>query len=97
MHRQHESTLADRSTTTRSAVATHRRNNLFVAGGRSPPYSSCHQQGCSSRATEFCNCRELQLYLDDHAAHIANCASVDDDDIALISAELLPRLEGESE
>ena len=40
------------------------------------------------------NLAELQLYVDDHAAHIANCASVDDDSIALMSAELLPRLEG---
>ena len=40
---------------------------------------------------------ELQLYVDDHAAHLANCASADDDSIALMSAELLPRLEGWSE
>ena len=40
------------------------------------------------------NLTELQLYVDDHAANIANCASADDDDIALMSAELLPRLEG---
>ena len=43
------------------------------------------------------NLAELQLYVDDHAAHIANCASADDDRIALMSAELLPRLEGGSE
>ena len=42
------------------------------------------------------NLAELQLYVDDHAAHIANCASIDDR-IALMSAELLPRLEGGSE
>ena len=40
------------------------------------------------------NLAELQLYVDDHAAHIANCASTDDDEIALMSAEILPRLEG---
>ena len=40
------------------------------------------------------NLAELQLYVDDHAAHLANCASADDDEIALMSAELLPRLEG---
>ena len=40
------------------------------------------------------NLAELQLYVDDHAAHIANCVSADDDNIALMSAELLPRLEG---
>ena len=40
------------------------------------------------------NLAELQLYVDDHAAHLANCASADDDNIALMSAELLPRLEG---
>ena len=40
------------------------------------------------------NLAELQLYVDDHAAHIANCASADYDRIALMSAELLPRLEG---
>ena len=40
------------------------------------------------------NLTELQLYVDDHAAHIANCVSVDDDDIPLMSAETFPRLEG---
>ena len=40
------------------------------------------------------NLAELQLYVDDHAAHLANCASADDDEIALMSAELLPHLEG---
>ena len=40
------------------------------------------------------NLAELQLYVDDHAAHLANCASADDDGITLMSAELLPRLEG---
>ena len=40
------------------------------------------------------NLVELQLYVDDHAAHIANCVSADDDRIALMSAELLPHLEG---
>ena len=40
------------------------------------------------------NLAELQLYVDDHVAHIANCASADDDEIALMSAEILPRLEG---
>ena len=40
------------------------------------------------------NLAELQLYVDDHAAHLANCASADDDSITLMSAELLPRLEG---
>ena len=40
------------------------------------------------------NLAELQLYVDDHAAHLAICASADDDEIALMSAELLPRLEG---
>ena len=40
------------------------------------------------------NLAELQLYVDDHAAHIANCAFADDDSTALMSAKLLPRLEG---
>ena len=40
------------------------------------------------------NLAELQLYVDDHAAHIANCASADDDETALMSAEIFPRLEG---
>ena len=40
------------------------------------------------------NLAELQLYVDDHAAHLASCASADDDDITLMSAEVLPRLEG---
>ena len=43
------------------------------------------------------NIAELLLYVDDHAAHLANCASVDDDSLTLMSAELLPRLEGGSE
>ena len=37
---------------------------------------------------------EMLLYVDDHAAHLANCASADDDSLTLMSAELLPRLEG---
>ena len=41
------------------------------------------------------NLAEMQLYVDDHAAHLANCASADDDNITLMSAEILPcRLEG---
>ena len=40
------------------------------------------------------NIAELLLYVDDHAAHLANCASADDDSLTLMSAELLPRLEG---
>ena len=40
------------------------------------------------------NLAELQLHVDNHAAHIANCASADDDDITLMSTELLPHLEG---
>ena len=40
------------------------------------------------------NLAELQLYVDDDAAHIAYSASADDDEIALMSAEILPRLEG---
>ena len=40
------------------------------------------------------NIAELLLYVDDHAAHLANCASADDDSLTLMSTELLPRLEG---
>ena len=40
------------------------------------------------------NLAELQLYIDDHAAHIANCASADNDDIPFMTAETFPRLEG---
>ena len=40
------------------------------------------------------NIAEMILYVDDHAAHLANCASADDDNLTLMSAELLPRLEG---
>ena len=36
----------------------------------------------------------MLLFVDDHAAHLANCASADDDSLPLMSAELLPRLEG---
>ena len=36
------------------------------------------------------NLAELQLYVDDHAEHLANCASADDDSLTLMSAELLP-------
>ena len=40
------------------------------------------------------NIAEMMLYVDDHAAHLANCASADDDSLTLMSAEILPRLEG---
>ena len=40
------------------------------------------------------NLAELQLYVDDHAAHIANCAAADDDNIPLMSADTFPQLEG---
>ena len=40
------------------------------------------------------NIAELMVYVDDHAAHLANCASANDDSLALMSAELIPRLEG---
>ena len=40
------------------------------------------------------NIAELILYVDDHAAHLANCASADDDSLTLMSAEILPHLEG---
>ena len=40
------------------------------------------------------NLAEMQLYVDDHAAHLANCASADNDEITLMSAKILPCLEG---
>ena len=40
------------------------------------------------------NIAELMVYVDDHAAHLANCASANDDSLTLMSAELIPRLEG---
>ena len=40
------------------------------------------------------NIAELMIYVDDHAAHLANCASANDDSLTLMSAELIPRLEG---
>ena len=40
------------------------------------------------------NIAELLVYVDDHAAHLANCASANDDSLTLMSAELIPRLEG---
>ena len=40
------------------------------------------------------NLAEMILYVDDHAAHLATCASADDDSLTLMSAEILPRLEG---
>ena len=40
------------------------------------------------------NIAEMLLYVDDHAAHLANCASADDDSLTLMSAEILPSLEG---
>ena len=43
------------------------------------------------------NIAELLLYVDDHAAHLANCASADDDSLTLMSAELLPVWRGGSE
>ena len=36
----------------------------------------------------------MLLYVDDHAAHLANCASADDDSLTVMSAEILHRLEG---
>ena len=42
------------------------------------------------------NIAEMILYVDDHATHLANCASADDDSLTLMSAEILPRLEGGS-
>ena len=42
------------------------------------------------------NIAEILVYVDDHAAHLANCASADDDSLTLMSAEILPRLEGGS-
>ena len=40
------------------------------------------------------NIAEMMLYIDDHAAHLANCASAGDDTLTLMSTELVPRLEG---
>ena len=40
------------------------------------------------------NIAEMMLYVDDHAAHLANCASASDDSLTLMSTELIPRLEG---
>ena len=40
------------------------------------------------------NLAELQLYVDDHAAHVANCAGAEDTEIPLMSAETFPHLEG---
>ena len=40
------------------------------------------------------NIAEMMLYIDDHAAHLANCASAGDDTLTLMSTELIPRLEG---
>ena len=68
-----------------------------VAAIRSWPAADCHDilaVANSDVRVARQNLAELQLYIDDHAAHLANCASVDDDSIALMSAELLPRLEG---
>ena len=70
-----------------SRVATHCRGYLLMAG------DILAVANRDVRVTRQ-NLAELQLYVDDHVAHIANCASADDDRIALMSAELLPRLEG---
>ena len=43
------------------------------------------------------NIAEMLLYVDDHTAHLANCASAVDDTLTLMSAEILPHLEGGSE
>ena len=40
------------------------------------------------------NLAELQLYIEDHTVHVANCAGADDDEVPLMSAETFPRLEG---
>ena len=85
MHRKHESAVINRPITNGPAVAKHHRSCLLLAGGRSPPYFV--------RVARQ-NLAELQLYMDDHAPHLANCSSADDDEIVLMSAELLLRLEG---
>ena len=36
----------------------------------------------------------MMLYVDDHAAHLANCGSAGDDSLTLMLTELIPRLEG---
>ena len=66
--------------TIRSWPSTDRRHLLAVA---SRDIRITHQ-----------NLAELQLYIDDHAAHVANCAGADDDEILLMSAETFPHLEG---
>ena len=66
--------------TIRSGPSTDRRHILAVA---SRDIRVAHQ-----------NLAELQLYVDNPVAHIANCAAADDDDIPMMSSETFPRLEG---
>ena len=66
--------------TIRSWPSTDRRHLLAVA----------NRDICVVRQ----NLAELQLYINDHAAHVANCAGADDDEVPLMSAKTFPRLEG---
>ena len=50
---KYESAIANRPPADGSAVTTHCRGYLLMAGGRSPRYSSCRQQRRSGRAAEL--------------------------------------------
>ena len=90
MHRQLQLVVINGSSAYGPPVTPHRRGDSFVAGDRHDKLAVANRDVRVVRQ----NLAEMQLYVDDHAAHIANCASADDDSIALMSAELLPRLEG---
>ena len=64
--------------------------SLWPAADRHAILAVAHRDVCVARQ----NIAELMLYVDDHAAHLANCASANDDSLTLMSAELIPRLEG---
>ena len=60
----------------------------------SSPHPGSRQSGYPRRPPEPGRTRNLAEYIDDHAAHVANCAGADDDEVPLMSAETFPRLEG---
>ena len=72
--------------------------DLCIASSRllSVCLSVCHKFWQSHRDLRVTrqNIAEIQLYVDDHATHLANCAGAEDSKIPLMSAETFPCLDG---
>ena len=89
MHRQLQLVVADGPPAYGPPIKPHRRGDSFAAD-RHELLAVANRDVRVARQ----NIAELLLYVDNHVAHLANCASADDDSLTLMSAELLPRLEG---